>query len=282
MKFLNGGNIQRIPLDEIEVTHRLRGVRDTFVENLIVMAEDTGITTPIHVRKSKGQFTLIDGAHRLEAARRLGMADIAALVMECRADEARAMEASNNLGAARMTPLQTAVFVASWKRDYYAMHPERKPGVFKGNQHTGKVVEEIISLTTTIADAFGVSERQVRNVLRTGESLQPEEIAKLDAVSLRVTMKDLDALSKVGEADVRAKVVDALADGTAKSTAKALASIKATAQGGETTQADPNDQAYRALMAAWKRAPATARRRFLDECGHDVAALMPKPHVVAG
>lgn len=128
MKFLNSGNIIRIPLDEVHVEGRLREVRDAFVENLILMAEDTGITTPIHVRKDRGRFTLIDGAHRLEASRRMGLTDIAALVVECRSDEARAMEASNNLGAARMTPLQTAVFVASWKRDYYAMHPERKPG----------------------------------------------------------------------------------------------------------------------------------------------------------
>ncbi|MHC9236886.1 ParB N-terminal domain-containing protein [Pseudooceanicola sp. 502str34] len=63
MKFLHGGNVQRIALDHIEVSSRLREVRDAFVENLIVMAEDTGITTPIHVRKSKAGYILIDGAH---------------------------------------------------------------------------------------------------------------------------------------------------------------------------------------------------------------------------
>ena len=102
-------------------------MREDAVENLIMMAEDTGITTPILVRKVGKRHELIDGAHRMEAAYRLGLSDIAALVWDCRADEARGMEASNNLGAARMTVLQTVVFVASWKRDYYVLHPERKP-----------------------------------------------------------------------------------------------------------------------------------------------------------
>lgn len=114
---LFGGNIVRIAVGDIAVGQRLRQVSEAAVATLIVMAEDTGITSPIHLRKVKGTFELIDGAHRLTAAKRLGQSDVAALVVECRQDEARAMEASNNLGAARMMPGQTAVFVASWKRD---------------------------------------------------------------------------------------------------------------------------------------------------------------------
>ncbi len=262
MKFLNSGNIVRIPLDEIHVEGRLREVRDVFVENLIIMAEDTGITTPIHVRKVQGRYVLIDGAHRLTAARRIGMPDIAALVVECRADEARAMEASNNLGAARMTPLQTAAFVASWKRDYYTMHPERKPGTFKGNQHTGKVVEEIISLTTCIADAFGITERQARNILRAGESLAPDEVARLDAAAARITMKDLQDIGKIKRAPDRYAVVDALAEGRAKNAAAALKALKGPV---EAPEKNPADEQLAALLKAWDRAGMAALRRFVAE-----------------
>ena len=41
MKFLHSGNVIRLPLDQIEVTGRLREVREAFVQNLILMAEDT-------------------------------------------------------------------------------------------------------------------------------------------------------------------------------------------------------------------------------------------------
>lgn len=282
MKFLNSGNIVRLPLDEIAVEGRLREVRDTFVESLMLMAEDTGITTPIHVRKVQGRYVLIDGAHRLEAARRMGLEDIAALSIECRADEARAMEASNNLGAARMTPLQTAVFVASWKRDYYTMHPERKPGVFKGNQHTGSLVEVTMtsttnptpstaSLTETIADAFGVSESTIKRALEVGERLTPEEAADLDRAPVRITMKDLRDLSKIGIAAERGEVIAQLSAGKAKNVAAAR---KAANPSPPAPPKDPVDEAFVAMQKLWARAPMAAKRRFAEERWSEISRLM--------
>ena len=274
MKFLHSGNVIRLAVDRIEVVGRLREVRECFVQNLMLMAEDTGITTPIHVRKVKDRHILIDGAHRLEAARRMGLTDIAVLVVECRADEARAMEASNNLGAARMTPLQTAVFVASWKRDYYAMHPDRKPGVFKGNQHTGNLVTDIMSVTTspltaTIADAFGVDERTIFRALRAGESLTPEDVASLDAAPGRVTMKDLQDLARIAEPEERSAVVGQLAEGRAKSAAEALRALK---DGAAAPVRDRVEEAFQTLSKAWDRAPMAARKRFLLEHAREVWA----------
>lgn len=280
MKFLNAGNVIRLPLDAISVEGRLREVRDAFVENLIVMAEDTGITTPIHVRKVKDRYVLIDGAHRLEAARRMGLPDIAVLVVECRADEARAMEATNNLGAARMTPLQTAVFVASWKRDYYALHPERKPGVFKGNQYTGKVVGGKMPVTTspltkTIADAFGVDESTIFRALKAGENLTPEDAARLDAAPCRITMQDLKTLARIGDAAERSAVVLRLASGNAKSAADARKSL--AAEDGRNTPEpiiDPTEAEFRALLNAWSRSRVGARRRFVSQAFHQLASLL--------
>lgn len=275
MKFLNSGNVIRLPLEAITIEGRLRDVRDAFVENLMVMAEDTGITTPIHVRKVKDAYVLIDGAHRLEAARRMGLADIAALVVECRADEARAMEATNNLGAARMTPLQTAVFVASWKRDYYAMHPERKPGVFKGNRHTGKLVEGILPLTKTMADAFGVDESTVKRAMLAGESLSPSEAAQLDAAPCRITMQDLKALAKISDPAERSAVVTRLASGNAKSAAAARKSLAAEdGRNAAAPEVDPVDAEFKALLNAWSRSRTAARRRFVAQAYHQLAALL--------
>ena len=273
MKFLNGGNVVRLPLGDIAVEGRLREVRDNFVENLILMAEDTGITTPVHVRKVAGRYVLIDGAHRLEAARRMGLEDIAALVVECRADEARAMEASNNLGAARMTPLQTAVFVASWKRDYYALHPERAPGVFKGNQYTGKVVGINLSLTKTIADAFGVSEPTIKRALQAGEGLAPDEVSQLEAAPGRIALEDLKHLAKITDPDERAQVVLRLASGNAKNAATARRQYRAE-QGKATPVEDPVEATLKALKSAWTRAPKEARRRFVRDHGEEISALL--------
>lgn len=264
MKFLNGGNVVRVAPDEIIVTGRLRRVSDVQVQNLITMAEDTGITTPIHLRKVEGKLHLIDGAHRLAAAKLLGLTEIAALVVECRQDEARAMEASNNLGAARMTPLQTAVFVASWKRDYYALHPDRKPGVFKGNQYKEKVVSAQNALTTSIAESLGIQRRQAFKMLAVGERLTADEVAALDTAGIHVGLNDLAALAKIAEPDERAAVVQRLAATQGRGTAKARKAWQAE-QGKAAPPKDPVQESFNALLKAWDRAPLAVKKRFCLE-----------------
>lgn len=273
MKTLNGGNVIRIPLDDIVVGHRLRRVSDAQVENLLLMAEDTGITTPIHVRKVDGRYELIDGAHRLEAARRLGLTEIAALVRECRQDEARAMEASNNLGAATMSPLQRIVFAASWERDYYTLHPDRKPGVFKGNRHTGKLVTDQKSVTSAMAESFGVDERHVFRMLAAGRRLSPEEIEALDGAQKPVSLEILRDLAKVSDAEERREVVQRIAAG-AKSVAVARQALRAE-RGEVSSPPEPSvDAQFKALSTLWSRTGAAARRRFVTQQREALLALL--------
>ena len=274
MKFLNDGNVVRLPIADIVIGARLREANETQVENLLQMAEDTGITTPIHCRKVQGRYELIDGAHRLEVAKRLGLIDIAALIVECRQDEARAMEASNNLGAARMSPLQTAVFAASWKKDYYAMHPERKPGVFKGNRHTGNLVGEETSLTRSVAQSFAISERRARQILAVGERLTVEEAKLLAGAAKPIAMEHLADMAKIGDPGERRFVVEALAQGSAKRTNEARKLWKAREGGIESPVKDPVAEAFKALQSAWSRAPMAAKRQFIDDNFSDLENLL--------
>lgn len=273
MKFLNSGNVVRLALDEIEVGDRLRVVREAQVANLIAMAEDTGITTPIHVRKIGNKHYLIDGAHRLEASRRMGLPDIACLLVECRMDEARAMEASNNLGAARMTPLQTAVFVASWKKTYYEMHPDRKPGVFFGNQHKPKEVSAPNALTNSIADSFGRKPRQIYKIMAVGERLTETEVHLLDRAEAPVSLEDLEAIGKINDPDIRGRVVRMIGLGAAKKVSEARRKIAAEEGVVQPTVKDPVEEAFKALSAAWARAPMAAKRRFMQEHSDELAQL---------
>jgi ParB family chromosome partitioning protein len=280
MKFLNSGNIVRLPLDAIVVGPRLRLVRDVQVQNLLVMAEDTGITTPIHVRKVDTRHELIDGAHRLEAARRLGMEEIACLLVECRQDEARAFEASNNLGAARMTPLQTAVFAASWKKTYYELHPERRPGVFKGNQHTESWLVHSNALTNSIADSLGRKSRQIFKIIAVGERLSAEEVTQLQNLEWPVTLEELEAIGKISDPEERQCVVRKLSLGAAKKVAQARRQI-AEEQGGQPPVKDAEtaddakvEAAFKALSTAWNRSPKAARRRFVEGIRAEIDGLL--------
>lgn len=268
MKVLDGGQVIKLRVEDVIVEDRLRAVREPQVANLIYMAEDTGITTPIHVRKTRDGYVLIDGAHRLEAAKRMGLGEIAAIAVDCRADEARAMEASNNLGAARMTPLQTAVFVASWRRTYYEMYPDRKKGIFKGNQYKPKELSAPNALTTSIADALGRKPRMIFKIMSVGERLTEAEIRALDVAERVVTLEDLAALGKITDPEERKQVVERLTTGTPISAAAARRMYRAEVHG-EVVMND-KDAKFNALINAWRRAPTSVRKRFCFEAGREI------------
>jgi ParB family chromosome partitioning protein len=269
MKVLDGGAVIKLRVEDVIVEGRLREVREKALQNLIFMAEDTGITTPIHVRKTPAGYSLIDGAHRLEAAKRMGLVEIAAIAVDCRADEARAMEASNNLGAARMTPLQTAVFMASWRRTYFEMHPDRQKGVFKGNQYKPKEVTPQNGVTNAIAEAFGRKPSQIFKIMAVGERLTEAEIKLLDVADRVVTLEDLAALGKITDPAERASVVERLTTGKPISAAAARRQYRAEVDG-VVIVPNANDAAFNALANAWDRAPVAARKRF---CLQFAAAL---------
>lgn len=279
MKVLDGGAVIKLRVEDVIVGDRLRAVREPQVANLIYMAEDTGITTPIHVRKTPAGYSLIDGAHRLEAAKRMGLSEIAAIAVDCRADEARAMEASNNLGAARMTPLQTAVFVASWRRAYYEMHPDRQKGIFKGNQYKPKELSAPNALTTSIADALGRKPRMIFKIMSVGERLTEAEIKALDAADRVVTLEDLAALGKITDPVERVQVVERLTTGKPISAAAALRMQRAEAGGAVVMT--PKDATFNALINAWRRAGPAVRRRFVQEAATEILVAQTSAWVAA-
>ena len=80
-------------------------------------------------------------------------------------------------------------------------------------------------------------------------------------------------LAKIGDTYEHDTVIERLAAGEAKSAAEAWRSLKADLAGAPLHN-DPVEDQYKALRAAWSRAGAAARRRWLAEDGADVAALL--------
>lgn len=259
----------RVAVAEVREVSRLRPVSEAGVESLIASVSETGVMKDaIHVRKKKdGSLVLIAGAHRLEMARRLGWEEIEAKVWTDVTDDwARLMEIDDNLAGADMNALDTAVFLARRKDIYERLHPETKAGAFKGNQHTGKLVADMMSVTSfaaATAEKFGLSDRHVRRMIAAGSALNPLDVKRLREAPGPVTLADLQVIGKA-EYGERIDIVAALAEGRAKSAAAARKSLGARS-GVEAPVKDPADQQYLALFSAWTRASAKARRRFLEQ-----------------
>lgn len=278
--------IDWVTVSDVVVRDRLRPVSEAGVESLMASITEIGVMKDaIHVRKKKdGSLWLIAGGHRLEAARRLGWAEIEAKVWSGMTDDmARLMEIDDNLAGAEMNALDTAVFLAERKAVYEKLHPEARRGFAGGKARHGQLTDimSVASFAITTAEKFGLTDRHVRRLIAVGEALYPTEIDQLRAAERPVKLADLQALAKVGDAVERQRVVEMFAAGEAKNIPAARGRYKAEETGVEAPIKDPVDQQLLALKAAWSRAGAAARRRWLEDAGADVLALMPRPEVAA-
>lgn len=269
---MRGAKLIDLPVDEIDTSRvRVTPLHDKAVEIIKASVEEVGaIRDPIHVRKAKDGYQLIDGRHRLEAARQLGHETISAKVWECTLDQARLMEADANVSFTHMQPLDLAVSLAARKDIYEALHPETARGTAgalakHGMQRTN------LSFAEFVGDLVGLSPRQIRRIVSAGAALSSDQARWLRAAPKPPTMSDLQAISKITDDAERAKVCIALSNGEAGSV---NAARKAYRQGDvEPAPKDPVEEGFQALMKAWTRAPMAARRRFLDHMSEDIEQM---------
>jgi ParB family transcriptional regulator, chromosome partitioning protein len=262
--------ITELPVEDIQIGYRLRDVSEAEVDALISLIEEFGQTTPILVRKKKSGFFLVDGMHRLEATKRVGIATIPVRVYEMTDDDAAMLEASQNL-VGGMSPLDDAVFLAAWKKAHLHKYPETAAGVAGALARHGLQTNSS-SFAEIVAHKRGVGVRQVQKIIAAGEALGLQTI-RLRKAPRPVTLKDLLELSKIGDRDEQQAVVDALVEGDAKSAGEARRVWKAREAGIQLVVKDPVEEAFEALSKAWSRAPMAAKRRFVDQFSDELATI---------
>lgn len=268
--------IQRINLADIDVGDRMRPVSENGVESLIASINELGvIKDAIHVRKKRrsggDSLVLMAGAHRLEAAMRLGWETIPARVWADVTDDwARLMEIDDNLAGADLSALELAVFLAARKKVYERLHPESKAGGDRkspGFQNQS----DIMSFSRSVAEKRDLSKRHIERFVQIGAALSPWEIEGLSSLEKPISLKDLMILAKVEEDHIRVDLVDHLKHAKIRNVAAQLALM----QGGKAKpEVDPVEAAYRRLMTEWKRSGAVARRRFIADMQSEIYPMI--------
>jgi N6-adenosine-specific RNA methylase IME4 len=206
-----------IPLDQIEVGYRLRGVDPEKVESLMASIDELGLRTPISVRRLPGgRYRLSAGAHRLEAVRRRGEAAIACFVRDGDEFDDELWEIDENLCRADLTAADRAVFVFRRKEIYLLKHPETAIGT---NQHAGRVrqvgegSEGVKRFTAATAAVTGRSERSLQRDAERGEKISEKALRLLRAQPHLNNGKMLDRLKNLpGEAYQVRYIEEVLAD----------------------------------------------------------------------
>ena len=273
-----------IPVDRIIVRNRLRAVDPAIVEAKRVSMRESGQIAPLLVRPEAGRpgwYVLVVGAHRLEAARLEGWAEIEADIRHLSDDQAELVEIDENLIGPSLTPLDRAVFIDARLKVWARLHPGRVadggnvenistfPAPKRGRPaNSTKFVEFLGDTPPTMgfrhdtAAELGMSEKTVRNALLVARGLSPDTRAKVSGTKIAKNEGLLRQLAGVADKGEQLRVAEALASETAKSFPDALV----IAQGREPTPPAPPrpvDETVNAFKAIWKKAPATHRQALL-------------------
>lgn len=268
----NWQKIDTLPVSAIQVEERLRTASPTAVDSIVSSIQEVGcILQPLLVRKVKGGYRLMDGLHRLCAAKEIGLEDVPVSVSDCTLDQAIRIEVDANVAGAPLSALDMAVFLAAHKALYEKDHPEAARGLAgaKGRWNANDKMS-FASFSANAADVFDKSQKTIQRLISVGEKLSREEIAQLRNAPKRVQFNDLEQISKCGYDADRAKICRALGDGSAKSAKEVLSRNK---QPGAAVQS-PVEKAQSKIAEAWARAPLEARRRFVAASLDDLVELI--------
>ncbi|UWR67055.1 ParB/RepB/Spo0J family partition protein [Phaeobacter inhibens] len=265
--------IQTLPVEDIQVEERLRTASETAVASIVSSIQEVGsILQPLLVRRVKDGYRLLDGLHRLTAAKEAGFAEVPVKVSECTNDQAIRIEVDANVAGAPLTPLDMAVFLAAHKELYERENPETKRGSAGGRVKNDVLTDKmsVSSFAANAAEVFGKGERQIFRLISVGEKLSPSEIAQLRDAPQKVQFKDLEHIAKCGEHADRAAICAALGDGTAKSAKEVLDRKKAPGAALKT----PVEQQFSKLADAFIRASKEARRQFVSQYSDVLSELI--------
>ena len=188
-----------IGLDQLHIGPRLREVDDDAVARLAESMDRIGLQYPIQVRHNfgidpdtgeydrsldEGGFALVAGAHRVEAARRLGWGRIEAFVLDDPSpDELALVEVDENLVRSELTPLHRGRFAARRKELRKRLRPTVQKG---GDRRSPEYRENQLSENQTFdfpavpgfleetAEATGLARSTLARAVRIGERILPE------------------------------------------------------------------------------------------------------------
>ncbi|MFQ3665553.1 MAG: ParB N-terminal domain-containing protein [Sphingomonadaceae bacterium] len=193
-------SVLSVPIASVEVGLRIRPVDQAWAEALSRFIAADGQLTPIEVCRLPGRqlWTLVSGAHRLEAARLLGWQTIRAVEVSNDAQERRVREVSENLLRRDLTPIDRSAFVgelyelararagggtpqqllakARWGRQ------NRKAAKIEGD-NASAILAQAYDLTADAVERVGLSRRSVYRDLLLYKGLAPDLKERLRALA---------------------------------------------------------------------------------------------------
>ncbi|MFT9018004.1 ParB/RepB/Spo0J family partition protein [Acetobacter malorum] len=163
-----------IPLADIDVGERLRGVDDDAAAVIAASMQEQGQRTPIEVRKVGKRYRLIAGAHRMRALALAGIDTAFAVIVKADDLQAQLLEIDENICRRELSPLDKATFLARRKEVYEELHPETKHGGDRKSDQVDSLVHLIPSFTEATAQKLGFDARSIRRSVARYTNIVPD------------------------------------------------------------------------------------------------------------
>lgn len=251
-------SVVSIPLADIDVGERLRGIDDDAAAVIAASMQEQGQRTPIEVRKVGKRYRLIAGAHRMRALALAGIEAAFAVVVKATELEAQLLEIDENICRRELSPLDRAIFLAKRKEVYEELHPETKHGGDRKSDQVCNLTHLIPSFTEATAKKLGLDGSSIRRSIARYTHIAPDVREKIAGTWLSGSGAQLDALARETP-DMQRQIADFVVQWPGiKNISEVVRQIKG----------QPKKKAltvYDKLLALWDKADTETRLRF---CRH--------------
>lgn len=256
--------ISSIDLDYLGTRRDARKIDEAAVRGLVDSIAEVGIINPIRVRPKRlyihgvegDGFEVIAGAHRLRAAKLLGLAEVPCIVVDDDDIDAEIAMIDENLSRAELSPADRASQTKRRKVLYLKKHPETAAGVAGAAARWSDANDNLsaASFSAETAARTKKSERSIQRDASRGESIAQDVLDRVAGTHLD-SGAYLDRLKGLPHDAQRARVERALAE-PAAAPAKPAPAL---------SDAEVIDKQFMAIVSAWNKAGPEARDRFKDE-----------------
>jgi len=235
--------IVAIRVADIIVPKGRRATDPARVKSLAASMKANGQLQPVAVT---GDNRLIFGAHRLEAAKLLGLEYIQAIVLDLGDLRTELCEIDENIERNPLTKLELSKALTRRKELYEAMNPTAKSVTKRGGPGRGKKTSDKLSSVSFARDTAaktGKSPRTIERAVETGEKLDADAAEMLRGTPVENNQRELKAI-----ADLPSEKQKEVA---AEIKAGKMASVRAKKNGsGEPKKAEAGLKALKALADA--------------------------------
>lgn len=251
--------VMHLSLDEVVVRNGRRPINSEAVQSLAASIQKIGLQTPITCRAiGSGQFELIAGNHRLEAAKLTGAEAIPAVIVKWDDKTARKWEISENLHRADLTELQRKEEIAEWIAITEAEQGEGVLAQLEPKPRGGRPESGV----RAAARELGVERNEAQRAIKVASISERAKQAAVDA-KLDNNQAALLRIASVTPDEQVEKVREEAAERDRRREArKPIPPSDAPRNDFEIINKD-----HRALVRAWEAARPEAREQFLTDIG---------------